>query len=253
MTRRAFIKRGALFVPAFGIAKASAQSLINPYRFGSTLNSGLVSYWKLDEASGTRADSVGSASLTDANGIGSGSGLIGNAATFSGTTTPLLSSSSDTLQTGGSSFELAFWVKVTSTTGDAGMVCKGDSLGSVMEYLCYLSAGKPSFMIKTSGAAFPLAQIASAISINTWHFVNAYFDSGINELGIAVDGGSFTTQAAAAPTANTARVFTIGSMSDTSVLLGTIDEVGFWKGRVLTTAERAALYNAGAGKTCCPL
>jgi hypothetical protein len=45
MTRRAFIKRGALFVPAFGIAKASAQSLINPYRFaGAGYTAGAASF-----------------------------------------------------------------------------------------------------------------------------------------------------------------------------------------------------------------
>ncbi len=39
-----------------------------------------------------------------------------------------------------------------------------------------------------------------------------------------------------------------GSNKDGGTWDGLIDEVGFWKGRVLSGAERTELYNAGAGR-----
>lgn len=44
--------------------------------------SGIVSYWKLDETSGTRVDSIGSNDLTDNNTVGYGTGKVSNAADF---------------------------------------------------------------------------------------------------------------------------------------------------------------------------
>lgn len=45
-------------------------------------NAGVVSYWKLDEAGGTRFDSVGENDLTSVNGVTNGPGKVGRAANF---------------------------------------------------------------------------------------------------------------------------------------------------------------------------
>jgi hypothetical protein len=44
--------------------------------------SGIVSYWPLDETSGTRADSLGTNHLSNNNGVGSAPGVVGNAGDF---------------------------------------------------------------------------------------------------------------------------------------------------------------------------
>jgi len=44
--------------------------------------SGIVSYWNLDEAGGTRVDGIGTNNLTDNNTVLSGAGVVGNAADF---------------------------------------------------------------------------------------------------------------------------------------------------------------------------
>src|SRR5262245_62023817 len=48
------------------------------------LTDNIVAYWTLDEASGTRNDSVGSNHLTDVNSTPSGTGKINNGADFNG-------------------------------------------------------------------------------------------------------------------------------------------------------------------------
>lgn len=52
---------------------------------------GIVSYWKLDETSGTRADSIGANSLTDNNTVLSGTGKVSNAADFEASNSEYLS------------------------------------------------------------------------------------------------------------------------------------------------------------------
>ena len=47
---------------------------------GSSLTTNLISYWKLDETSGTRVDSVGNNDLTDNNTVLYGAGKQGNGA-----------------------------------------------------------------------------------------------------------------------------------------------------------------------------
>ena len=58
---------------------ADAAPLRLPSNPGTT---GLVSYWALDETSGTRYDSHGSNDLTDNNTVGYTTGVQGNAADF---------------------------------------------------------------------------------------------------------------------------------------------------------------------------
>src|SRR3990167_10386308 len=48
----------------------------------NTLSTGLQAYWKMDEASGNRADSIGNLPLTDFTGIPSVTGLRNQAADF---------------------------------------------------------------------------------------------------------------------------------------------------------------------------
>ena len=48
----------------------------------SSLLTNLVAYWKLEETTGTRMDSVGASHLSPVNAPGSGAGKLGNAAYF---------------------------------------------------------------------------------------------------------------------------------------------------------------------------
>src|SRR5258708_7847472 len=58
----------------------------------AAITDNLVSFWKLDEASGTRTDSVGSNNLTSNNSVGQSVGKVSNAAHFTATSNQYLSS-----------------------------------------------------------------------------------------------------------------------------------------------------------------
>lgn len=79
-------------------------------------SSGLTAYYKLDEVSGTRADSVGSNNLTDHNsGLGL-AGKVGNAYHCVASIPNYLSCADNAaFQMGTGNFTMALWVKFTST------------------------------------------------------------------------------------------------------------------------------------------
>lgn len=72
---------------------------------------GIVSYWKLDETSGTRADSIGANTLTDNNTVLSGTGKVGNAADFEDANSEYLSGAdSDDFDFGADGYSISKWI-----------------------------------------------------------------------------------------------------------------------------------------------
>lgn len=92
--------------------------------------------------------------------------------------------------------------------------------------------------------------LISPIPNNTWHHVIAWHDSVKNEIGIVIDNGTPVTLAhTGGVQARPAEWFMLGaSTASVRRMAGKLDEAGLWK-RMLTAAERAALYNSGAGRT----
>jgi hypothetical protein len=75
-----------------------------------------------------------------------------------------------------------------------------------------------------------------------WH------DSVNNVICITVNDGAVSSLAHTIGVQKNTVPFGIGARpTDPQSLNGQVDELGFWK-RVLTPAERTALYNGGAGK-----
>ena len=87
---------------------------------------------------------------------------------------------------------------------------------------------------------------------NTWHHVViTYNGSEANEVNMYINGNAtpeYTGQGAATID-NEASPLWIGTMNAAYAqdFIGQIDEIGIWKGRVLTTDEIAELYNGGDG------
>ena len=100
--------------------------IINPYRYGGgaytgTLLNGLVSWWDLDEASGTRFDSHTANDvndLTDNNTVTQATGKVGNAAQFTAANLEHLSkSSASNLGADDRDFTWAQWIYLDSLAG----------------------------------------------------------------------------------------------------------------------------------------
>jgi hypothetical protein len=105
----------------------------------SPLLNNLVSYWKLDESNGVRADSHGNNNLTDNNTVGVVTGKLVNAASFNSTNSESLSRTDNaSLSTGNLGFTVSAWVRHTSTASNMTILGKTGSSG--LEYRLYYSA-----------------------------------------------------------------------------------------------------------------
>lgn len=213
------------------------------------LTDSLVSYWKLDEASGSRADSHGSNTLTDNNTVLSATGKINSAADFEATNTEYLSCADNaSLSTGDIDFTLTCWVNAESLATYPVMLRKGSDINDNIEYVLYYDTVNNvlKFGVTFSGTYGEVSS-GSSISTATWYFITCHHDSVNNQIAISVNDGTLQTASWTIGVDDSSHPFCIGASVGQSLWWdGLIDEVGFWK-RVLTSGERTQLYNGGSG------
>jgi hypothetical protein len=206
----------------------------------------LISYWKLDETSGTRADSQGANPLTAVNPTGSATGKIGNGALFVPASSTVLDhmTNSDLEVTG--SFTFSVWVKAASTPGVSYQVLTKFRTTPGDYYLYHHPTA--GFQWGVTDPSTISANMGSAVTVGTWYHLVCWYDAGDTKAHMRIND---TTSFASVTTALTQTVghFRLGARDITGneqYFDGVIDEVGFWK-RLLTAAEITALYNTGAG------
>ncbi len=220
----------------------------------TTLNASLISYWKLDEASGTRVDSEPTDTpqdLTDNNTVTSNTGKINSAGQFTSANTEYLSRADSTdLSTGNIDFTVAAWVYLDSNAVEMVAASKWTS-GTDREWYVEYSHAVDRFRFATYAANADANNFGSP-STGTWYLIIAWYDSVNDLLGISINDGTPDTQGSSSGTQDGAAAFNIGRLGNGFAYFnGRIDEVAFWK-KVLTSGERTEYYNAGAGKPCCP-
>lgn len=212
------------------------------------LTDSLISYWKLDEASGTRVDVHGSNDLTDNNTVGSASGKINNGADFESANSEFLSHTSNSdLQTGDIDFTFTAWINIETLVHGI-IVSKDDDAANSRDYTLDMGDFQsPRFYIK---GGTHLVEWSGDLSTSTWYFIVGWHDATANTVNLQVNNATpeSATTSGTAPDVSSA-VFMIGAREYSGFegyFDGIIDEVGFWK-RVLTSQERTDLYNSGNG------
>lgn len=238
------------------IAELSTSSPADPMRdalFGS--NSGLAAYWKLDEASGQRLDSVGGFHLNEGgNPVASSPGIQKDAAQFVEDANRFLTCPHDlngNLSPGTRAFTIAFWLYLDSTQTSEWCTPLSKSASNYLEKEWVFDARiRDGTLIlhqaQTGGSHINARKNGFALA-NNWTFVLGEFR--VNSLTLfvnafevddAVAGSSF--QVGAAPVR-------MGSFHDSSKSIkGAVDELGMWH-RVLTQEEKSWLFNSGQGRT----
>lgn len=216
-----------------------------------SLRRGLIAYWKLDEASGTRVDIIGGESLTDNNTVTQAVGKVGSAGQFTAANNEYLSrADSPALSAGDRDFTISAWVYLDSKGAVRGIVDKSDLGTSAGEYSLLFNNAVDRFRFLIQNGTSLVVATADAFgspSLATWYHIMAWHDSVLNTVNIQINGGTVNSQATAAVVpSDTTRLFIVGSASDGagSRWDGRIDEVKFWS-RVLTAPERAEDYNNG--------
>jgi Concanavalin A-like lectin/glucanases superfamily len=220
------------------------------------LTANLISYWELEEASGTRNDSHSTNHLTDNNTVTQVTGKVGNAAQFTAPNTEYLSIVDNaSLSTEDIDFTIAAWVFLDSIADNRGIAGKIGPSGTAEWYLQYKTSptNRFEFYVYTSDAGssnFIQANTLGAVSTGQWYFIIAWHDTAVDKIFISVNNGAADENPRTITISDTASDFAIGIQQFTggpyAPFYGRIDQVGFWK-RILTASERTSLYNGGNG------
>jgi hypothetical protein len=220
----------------------------------STLLTGIVAYWKLDEVSAgvgavQRNDSVGTNHLTENNPIPSAAGILSNGADFISANSRILSvADNPSISTGDIDFTFAGWIKFTTAVGT--LLSKWGG-GGHQEHALWISGARFTFTVSNdgNGVVSVTGNTFGVPPTGAWIFFVAWHDSVANTLNIQINNGAADSAAHATGVFDSDSPLTLGYLGGAGVYLnGVLDEVGFWK-RTLTAPEKTSLYNGGAGLT----
>jgi hypothetical protein len=223
----------------------------------NSLLTDLIAWYSLNETSGNMIDAhTGGLDMTLVGAVGSATGKVGNCRDFSGSDSNYGTSNAAALKLGDEDFYIAFWIQFDSLAGDRFPLGRWDFTGDNRSIGINVpsATNRPQFFVSSDGTNPAVTAVVwgSAISTSTWYFVECYHDAANNEIGIALDGGTFVTASHSTGVWDGgAMPFTLGRVSTSGSSFGTaldgrFDEVAIW-GRILTAGERAALYNSGSG------
>ncbi len=215
----------------------------------STLLNGLVSFWKLDEVSGTRVDAFASNDLTDNNTVTQASaGKIGDAAQFTRANSEYLSNASGAFDSGDIGFTMATWVWLDSKPSHFHIAGKWEPTAD-REYQLRFAFSRYEFNVSNTGFSTSVNLIASSFGdppTGAWHFIVVWHDPVANTINIQVNNGTIDSLAFSGGPVVQSADFTIGSDTAGDDFDGRIDATA-WYNRVLTVSERTELWNNGDG------
>jgi concanavalin A-like lectin/glucanase superfamily protein len=214
----------------------------------SSLLTSIVSYWKMEEASGTRIDSVVASGndLTDNNTVGSTTGIIGNGAAF-------VSANNEYLTRAGTPFDftaswtIALWANLTNTADYRSLLATTPSNSTLGPLRAFIAPADTKLEFDFQPGLGGSALLVS-ISTGVWTNIVIWHDNSNDEVGVAFNAGTPTTGTVNMTAAMNG--LAIGAISTGGGIAweGAIDEVGFWS-TTLSSAQRTSLYNGGAGIT----
>jgi hypothetical protein len=214
------------------------------------LRTSLVAYWKLDEASGNRADSAGANTLTDTNTVLAATGKVGNGADFELDTSEALTITDNAaLSTGDIAFAVALWMKAETLSGSMNLLAKYAGAGQA-EYALQTFDGSLFWSVSIDGTNFVTVSSSVTLSTGVWYYVVGWHDPTANTINVQVNNGAVDSVAHATGIRDGTGTFALGRLGSAAsgYYDGMLDEVGVWK-KLLSAAERTALYNNGLGLT----
>jgi len=236
--------------------------IINPYRHagggGATngLLTGLQSYWKLDEASGTIADSHGSNDGTLTGATYGATGVINDCIEFDG--------SGDDIDFGNifrfdydQPFSVSFWANWDADGGSYAIISNTNNSSPYQGWTIEKdSSDRVLFTISqtyTGGNVLDVRSTTTIPASGGWYHVVVTYDGTAAPSGVKIyiddSSSSLTTiQNTLSSTPSYVETLTIGARDSgaANIMDGKIDEVGVWT-RVLTSDEVSDLYNSGSG------
>ncbi len=240
-----------------GINKGAGTELgSDPRNAYLALSQGLVGYWKMNDTSdasgnGTTLTNNNAATFTPGKFDDSATLVTASSQYFSAVDNPAMSVAA-------SSFTIGSWVNITTTTNsavDSPILTKVDSSPAVAYeyYTRYNGNNAFQFFLRQASDNVVKSVTAQSFGIptaSTWHYYLAWYDSEAQTLNIQIDNGPVDKTTGVSPGADGTSSFRIGTALSSPVdyFGGKIDEARVYN-RVLSGAERSALYNFAPGPT----
>jgi len=220
----------------------------------STLATGILAFWALEEETGNRVDSVGIQHLVPtgtAVQVSNAAGKIGQALAMNGTPATFLSVPDNATLSAGpnQSFSVACWVYVATTSVNMGFIGKGSATptSNTVEYMLWQYLDAWNFLIGNGSSFVNLASPFPLVA-NQWCLLIGWYDADAERQYLQVNNGTPAQVANTAGSYDSTLPFEIGRTVGFSSqsLNGRLDMPCFWK-RVLTAQEREQLWNSGNG------
>lgn len=227
----------------------------------STLNTGIVSYWKMEESgNNNRVDSVGTNTFVPSgNAWTTGTGIIGTAAQANASSGAQMQVADNATLEPGAAWSLGMWVLLHSSFGGQTILSKWASNQSTFWFREAPTSGELRFFV-ANGLTDAGGNVGTTtdfgFSVDTFFHVVIVYDgsqsTNATKLKIYKDGVqktfSFIGTIASSMTDGTAPL-ALGAQASANFLTGSsrIDEMGIWS-KALTGSEVTELYNSGAGK-----
>lgn len=212
-------------------------------------------YWKMDEASGNRLDSIGSNHLIPTGTPAQIAGKVGNAVRFPGSGTTVLSAPAASPLDGGGdvSLTIALWIRLNSKANSRNFLGKGTgTIATALEYRFRYDQPVDRFRWQVSRTAAVTTVDADTLgspSTGVWYFVVCYHNAAEDRIGIRVNAGTADTAVHGGTGIHTtAAEFQVGNFTGIASADADIDELGLWR-VALSDAHISSLYNSGNGRT----
>ena len=218
----------------------------------STLYTSLISYWKFEESTLPYYDAKGNSQIGSGNNLANGVGKINTSVTFNGAQT-ISTADTTALRVGDFRFYWAGWIFIGNDTGTPRYIAFGGlSPAGQRAWAIYLTGAVGAMRVRfqvwnSSMSSDATVTSVSNLAANAWHFVEVWHDSSGNQIGVAVNRTESTTSWSNGVNPNVGKVW-FGSDGVGNFFTGSLDEWGFWKNSIPSTAERNFLYNSGAGR-----
>ena len=225
------------------------------FQIGIAYFAGVSSHWKMDEASGSLADSRGT-TTTDLSRIGSPvqtTGFIDFAQQTFSSSNYFRAFNSSYNNTGGANTRFSFSCWTKFTTGSVQKLFSNTTSGYaevVGNFILEMDSGN-NFQIREPGTTANTTNV-STYADGEWHYITAIVDSGAagNDKKIVyIDGARVDNQDGQNANTFTAAdgYLTLGAVAGGSGWSNPIDEAEYWHGSVMTLEQHQERYNEGLG------
>lgn len=216
-----------------------------PYQY-DTSQSGLVSYWPMDETTGSTITDVSSSNDGTATGTTIVDGKYRNSRSFNGSSDYINVGNNPSLRLDSNSYTILSWIKHSSTNQSGVILSKRNWVSGSYRFRYDYTDGPRIRWHALYGGATQTVDYNVELTPDTWNQIGVIVenaDSTTVNVSIILNGEIKITTQAAGPISGNDEVVDIGSLAGTSQqFAGLIDELLVFN-RSLNTTEISNLYN----------